>query len=201
MCTACTVLCWAQELSRAVDVYQWHLVWQWLQDARRCTSWHGKRTVWAGKIGKRIVWTGKIGMVAANTIPAGAFHPARWNPITASVSSGTRILVMEFSLKLPNSLRNVADLLPSSFSEYSTQLLWITRTVLMGTHWWAALWRARRAHGSSQLTSLCSLQCVFLSPSASCWDPQKGCFSCGIFLTFQGSWRKQEFVSACGDAH
>lgn len=41
---------------------------------------------------------------------------------------------MEFSLKLPNSLSNVADLLPSSFSECSAQLLWITEAVLMGIH-------------------------------------------------------------------
>lgn len=67
-------------------------------------------------------------MAAANTIPAGAFHPE------IQSSSGTQILVMEFSLKLPNSLSNVADLLPSSFSECSAQLLWITEAVLMGIH-------------------------------------------------------------------
>lgn len=43
---------------------------------------------------------------------------------------------MKFSLKLPVSLSYVADLLPSCFSEYGTQLLWSTKalTLLMGMH-------------------------------------------------------------------
>lgn len=103
---------------------------------------------------------------------------------------------MEFSLKLPNSLSNVADLLPSSFSEYSTQLLWVPKTVVSCPLKSQAHPQLLQTHLSLQLAV-----CVPVSQSCLLLRPSERLLQLRDFRGIPGELKKTKFVSVCVDAH